>query len=60
MMKFTRGAYGSVSFKRSGCTVRVYLPENEIGGWCISVGFAVYAGFASRRAAVESVGRYVA
>ncbi len=59
MTKFTRGSYGSISFKRSGCTIAVFLPENEAQGWCIRVGASVYAGFASRREAVESVGLFV-
>lgn len=60
MTKLTRGSYGSISFKRSGCIVVVFLPENETHGWCIKAGWAIYSGFKSRRDAVEHVGDYLA
>jgi hypothetical protein len=59
MTKFIRGSYGSVSFKRTGCDVTVFLPENESQGWCLRIGRNIYAGFATRRQAIEAVGRYI-
>ncbi|MEI8397234.1 MAG: hypothetical protein WCF85_21130 [Rhodospirillaceae bacterium] len=66
-IKFSRTSYGGVSFKRSGCTVRVFPIDEESftarlggAGWGLTLGGgSVHTGFASRRDAVEAVGRYI-
>jgi hypothetical protein len=60
MTKFSRLPYRGVSFVRSGCTVKVFLPENESHGWCLSTGFSIVTGFKSRREAVEAAPRFIA
>jgi len=63
MTHFTRGAYGSVSFVQTGCTVTAFESTNEWKDgpkdWCLRIGSSVYSGFATRREAVENVGRFI-
>jgi hypothetical protein len=61
MTKFARGTYGSVSFTHTGCPVTVFHADESrlLSGWCIRVGGNVYDGFATRRAAVEGVSRFI-
>jgi hypothetical protein len=61
MTKFARGSYGSLTFTRTGCSVTVFQADESrlLSGWCIRIGGNVYDGFASRRDAVEGVGRFI-
>ena len=66
--KFERGPYGSVSFQRSGCDVRVFQVDGdsslaqmgvEAGTWCLTAGRSLCSGYATRRAAVEAAGNFL-